>query len=146
MTLWNLLLYLLILGLIQVPDEASVITKATAGSSICSWSLGREGPGTAQAEFLNYCLTHSGHLRLVVRLHHAIISMCWKVFLFSVLSIEGMNFSLLLLEKRLTKKAGIHLQNSSRIEISQSPPSFASLSWLTLKTTIWYYFIYSLII
>lgn len=53
--------------------------------------------------------------------------MCWKSFLFSVLSTEGTNFSLLPLQTRPIEKARTRLQNSSKREISQPPPSFASL-------------------
>lgn len=77
--------------------------------------------------FLNYCLTHSGHLRLDLRLHRLVVSMYWKSFLFSVISTESKNFSLFPLENTPTKKARTHLQNSSCREISQQPPSLTSL-------------------
>lgn len=116
----------LILGLIQVPEEVSVITKDTAGARICSCSLGREWPETAQAEFLNYCLTCSGHLRLlVIQLDLLIISMCWKCFLFSVPSTEGKNFSLLPLENGPTKKQEPICKTQA--EVSQPYHSFVSL-------------------
>lgn len=54
------------MGFIQVPEEVYVITKVTAGAGICICSIGREGPENAQAEFLNYCLTQSGHMRLAI--------------------------------------------------------------------------------
>lgn len=95
----------------------------------CSCSLGRVGPGTTQAEFLNYCLTPSGHLRPLVRLHCLVISTCWKSFNFSVHFTEGKSFSLLPLvkKKKNTEKRGTHLQNWSWREISQPPPSFSTL-------------------
>lgn len=79
-------------------------------------------------------------------LHCLIINMCWKSFLFSVLSTEGKCSSLLPLENRPTEKARTRLQRSSRREISQPPLSFTSLFLTHSKTTIWYYFIDSVTI
>lgn len=73
------------MGFIQVPEEVSIISKATAGTSICSCSLGREGPEIAQA--VSKLLSHplrsheTSSKKCKKRLHCPIISMCWKTFL-----------------------------------------------------------------
>lgn len=67
----------------------------------------------------------------VVKFHYLITSKCWKSILFSVLSTEGKNVSLLLVENRHTKKERTHIQNSIRGDIYLTTPSFVSLDSLS---------------